>query len=64
MFIYYIIIYKSINWFAHQISLICLCVVDKLLKHFFKLLYKPTVNKDDLLTYLQKLQKIRNHIKK
>ena len=51
MFIYYIIIYKPINWFAHQISLICLCVVDKLLKHFFKLLYKPTVNKDNLLTY-------------
>ena len=26
--------------------------LDQLLKHFFKLLYKPTVNKDDLLTYL------------
>ena len=52
MFVYYIEITKD---FFFVFVILFFVGLDWLLKHFFKLLYKPTLNKVDLLTNVVKL---------
>ena len=49
MFIFYIENTKLFFWICNTFFV----GLDQLLKHFFKLLYKPTLNKVDLLTYIK-----------